>query len=88
MTEREDVLSSVATPERAVADIGGLLGDRVAFGPVAAGPGGVATARATGVVGRLRGRRGPVPGRAEVHVPVELDITVDVGTQTVPVEAR
>lgn len=88
MTDREDILSSVATPERAVSDIGGLIGDRVAFGPVAAGPGGIATARASGVVGRLRGRRGSGPGRAEVHVPVELDITVDVGAQTVPVEAR
>jgi hypothetical protein len=83
----DDVVAAIATPERAVRDIGALLGDRIAFGPVAAGPGGMATARATGAVGRLRGRRGSGPGRAEVHVPVELDITVEIGTQTVPVEA-
>jgi hypothetical protein len=86
--DRDGVLSAIATPERAVADIGGLIGDTVAFGPVTAGPGGMATARGVGVVGRLRGRRGSGPGSAEVHVPVQLDVSVEIGTQTVPVEAR
>ena len=84
----EGVVAAIATPERAVRDIGALIGDTVAFGPVPAGPGGLATARAVGVVGRLRGRRGSGPVSAEVHVPVQLDVTVEIGRQTVPVDAR
>lgn len=87
MTDHEAVVAAIATPERAVRDIGGLIGDRVTFGPVTAGPGGMATAHATGLVGRLRGRRGSRAGRTEVHVPVDLDVTVQIGAQTVPVEA-
>jgi hypothetical protein len=87
-SERDAMVSAVAGPERAVRDIGDLIGDRVAFGPVTAGPGGMATAHATGIVGRLRGRRGTLPGSTEVHVPVQLDISVQIGTRTVPVEAR
>lgn len=86
MSGDEAVVAAIATPERAVRDIGDLIGDRVAFGPVTAGPGGMATARATGIVGRLRGRHGSGPGSAEVHVPVDLDVTVQIGAQTVPVE--
>jgi len=88
MSEQDAVLSAVATPERAVRDIGDLIGDRLAFGPVTAGPGGMATAHATGIVGRLRGRRGRRPGSTEVHVPVQLDIAVHMGARSVPVEAR
>ncbi len=88
MDEHDAVVSSVATPERAVRDIGDLIGDRLAFGPVTAGPGGMATAHATGIVGRLRGRRGTRPGRCEVHVPVQLDIDVQIGARSVPVEAK
>jgi hypothetical protein len=87
-SERDAMVSAVAGPERAVRDIGDLIGDRVAFGPVTAGPGGMATAHASGIVGRLRGRRGTLPGSTEVHVPVQLDISVQIGTRTVPVEAR
>lgn len=83
----DGVVEAIATPQRAVRDIGGLIGDSVAFGPAPAGPGGMAQARAVGVVGRLRGRHGSGPGSAEVHVPVQLDVTVEIGTQTVPVEA-
>lgn len=86
--DRDAAVSAIATPERAVRDIGGLVGDTVAFGPAPAGPGGMATARAVGVVGRLRGRRGSAPGSAEVHVPVQLDVSVEIGSQTVPVDAR
>lgn len=88
MSGDEAVVAAIATPERAVRDIGDLIGDRVAFGPVTAGPGGMATARATGIVGRLRGRHGSGAGSTEVHVPVDLDVTVQIGAQTVPVEAR
>jgi hypothetical protein len=83
MSEQDAIVSAVATPERAVRDIGDLIGDRLAFGPVTAGPGGMATAHATGIVGRLRGRRS-----TEVHVPVQLDIAVHMGARSVPVEAK
>ena len=86
MKADDAVVAAIATPERAVQDIGGLIGDRVAFGPVSAGPGGMATAHADGVVGRLRGRRGGRAGRTEVHVPVDLDVIVEIGARTVPVE--
>ncbi len=88
MDDRDALVAAIATPERAVRDIGDLIGDRVAFGPVTAGPGGMATANATGVVGRLRGRCGTRAGRTEVHVPVTLDVSVQIGRQTVPVEAE
>ncbi|GAA4842219.1 hypothetical protein GCM10023201_35570 [Actinomycetospora corticicola] len=87
MSDRDAILAAISTPERAVRDISGLIGDRIAFGPVPAGPGGMATARAVGVVGKLRGRQIGGTG-TEVHVPVQLDLTVDIGARAVPVEAR
>ena len=86
MSEHDAILSAIATPERAVRDISDLIGDRIAFGPVPAGPGGMATARAVGVVGKLRGRDEGA-GRTEVHVPVALDVSVEMGMRTVPVAA-
>lgn len=86
MNEHDAILSAIATPERAVRDISDLIGDRIAFGPVPAGPGAMATARAVGVVGKLRGRD-EGGGRTEVHVPVALDVSVEMGTRTVPVDA-
>ena len=47
MSEHDAMVSAIASPERAVRDIGDLIGDRLAFGPVTAGPGGMATAHAT-----------------------------------------
>ncbi|MEJ2867073.1 hypothetical protein WCD74_04810 [Actinomycetospora sp. OC33-EN08] len=87
MSDRDAVVAAVVTPERAVRDVSGLIGDRIAFGPVTAGPGGMATARAVGVIGRLRGRR-QGPARTEVHVPVQLDLTVEIGARTVPVDGQ
>ncbi|MBE7162090.1 MAG: hypothetical protein INR72_12660 [Williamsia herbipolensis] len=87
MTDRDAVIAAIATPQRAVRDISGLIGDRIAFGPVPAGPGGMATASAVGVVGKLRGRQVTDSG-TEVHVPVHLDVTVDIGGRAVPVDAR
>ncbi|MDL5157835.1 hypothetical protein [Actinomycetospora termitidis] len=86
MTDRDAIIAAIAGPDRAVRDISWLIGDRIAFGPVPAGPGGMATARATGVVGKLRGRQQGAT-RTEVHVPVQLDLTVDMGARTVPVDA-
>lgn len=87
MSEHDAILAAIATPQRAVRDISGLIGDRVAFGPVAAGPGGMASATAVGVVGKLRGRQ-VTDARTEVHVPVHLDLTVDIGGRPVPVDAQ
>jgi hypothetical protein len=80
----DDVLA-VATPERALAVIGGLLGPTVSFGPVPAGPHDMATATATGRVGRLTARRAGTT-RIEVAVPVCLDLRVAVGARTIPAE--
>lgn len=78
---------SLATPERAVRVIGGLIGDRVTFGPVPAGPHDMATAYAEGAVGRLTARRegGQL---VVVRVPVSLDLTVVIGTRTIPADVE
>jgi hypothetical protein len=80
----DDVLA-VATPERAVDVIRGLLGPTVSFGPVPAGPHDMATASATGRVGRLSAGRAGDTG-IQVAVPVCLDLRVTVGTRTIPAE--
>jgi len=82
--DRETVLS-VATPERAVRVIGGLIGETVTFGPVPAGPHDMATATATGTVGRLTARR-EGDQRVVVRVPVALDLTVAIGSRRIPAE--
>ncbi|MHC1558495.1 hypothetical protein ACR9E3_06045 [Actinomycetospora sp. C-140] len=80
-----DTVLSLATPQRAVRVIGGLIGDTVAFGPVPAGPHDMATASATGTVGRLTAWRDGVT-RVIVCVPVALDLAVDIGSRRVPAE--
>lgn len=80
-----DDVRAVATPERAVAVIGGLLGPTVSFGPVPAGPNDMATASATGRIGRLTARRDG-PARVLVSVPVRLDVRVVVGSRAIPAE--
>ncbi len=80
----DDALA-VATPARAVEVVGGLLGPTVSFGPVPAGPHDMATATATGRVGRLTARRDGTT-RIVVSVPVQLDLHVVVGTRTIPAE--
>jgi hypothetical protein len=78
---------SLATPERAVRVIGGLIGDTVTFGPVPCGPHDMATASATGAVGRVSARRdGDL--RVEVRVPVSLDVTVVIGTRHIPADVE
>jgi hypothetical protein len=78
---------AVATPERAVRVISDLLGSTVTFGPVPAGPHDMATASATGSVGRLTARRDGVT-RVVVHVPVALDLTVTIGSRRIPAEVE
>jgi hypothetical protein len=82
-----DTVLSVVTPQRAVRVIAGLIGDRVAFGPVPAGPHDMATASATGLVGRLTARREGV-ARVVVSAPVSLDVTVTIGSRHIPAEVE
>lgn len=80
-----DTVLAVSTPERAVRVIADLLGPSVTFGPVPAGPHDMATAEATGSVGRLTARREGVT-RVVVCVPVALDLTVTIGSRRIPAE--
>ena len=80
-----DTVLAVATPQRAVRVIAGLLGPTVSFGPVPAGPHDMATASATGRVGRVSARREGIT-RVVVRVPVSLDVTVVVGSRRIPAE--
>lgn len=86
-SEGRALVDAVATPERAVGVIGELVGDTIAFGPVEAGPGGMATATARGTVGRMRATSDG-PAHVTVTVPVVLDLAVEIGRRTVPVEGR
>lgn len=76
---------AVATPQRAVDVIGALIGPTVTFGPVPAGPHDMATASATGSVGRLSAQRDGAT-RVLVRVPVALDLTVAIGSRSIPAE--
>lgn len=87
LDEHDAVLDRVATPQRAASVIADLLGPRVDFGPVAVGPHAMATATATGPVGRIRARR-TAPGRGVVTVPARLDVTVLIGRREVPVDVE
>ncbi|GAA4934553.1 hypothetical protein EV188_102746 [Actinomycetospora succinea] len=80
-----DTVLSVASPQRAVDVIAGLIGPTVSFGPVPAGPHDMATASASGTVGRLTAWRDGVT-RVTVCVPVELDLTVVIGSRSIPAE--
>lgn len=87
MSAGEQLASSVVTPARAVAVIDELVGDTIAFGPVPAGPGGMATATAKGWVGRLTGASDR-SDHVTVVVPVDLDLTVVMGRREIPVEGQ
>jgi hypothetical protein len=80
-----DTVLAVATPQRAVRVIAGLIGDTVAFGPVPAGPHDMATASASGTVGRLTAWREGIT-RVVVCAPVSLDVTVTIGSRAIPAE--
>jgi hypothetical protein len=63
------------TPERLAAVIADIAGDRVDVGPLPAGPGGAASARAVGRIGVIEARR--VDDLVfEATIPVELALTV------------
>ena len=85
-TAGKALVRSLATPARAVGVISDLLGDTVAFGPVPAGPGGMAVATAQGRIRRMKAVA-DAPTHVTVTVPVELDLAVELGRRDVPVEA-
>lgn len=85
--EQDAVLDRVATPERAASVVARLVGARIDVGPVPVGPHDMATARATGPVGRIHARR-TGPGAGVVTVPARLDVTVLIGRCEVPVDVE
>jgi hypothetical protein len=76
-------VSEAVTPARISSVIRGLAGDVVRVGPMAAGPGGIASASASGAVGEPSVEKtGDDPLAYAVTLPVDLKVTVVVaGTQ-------
>ncbi|HVY09805.1 MAG TPA: hypothetical protein VHB18_06655 [Mycobacteriales bacterium] len=68
---------AAVTPERISAVIRGITGEEVRVGPLAAGPGGVATANAVGRIGEPAPEiTGHDPLAYKVSLPVTLDVDV------------
>ena len=68
------------TAERIEASLERLAGGPIAFGPIAAGPGGIAHVKARGTTGA--GTATPVEGdevRFRLHIPVSLDLRIELG---------
>ena len=68
------------TAERIEASLSALAGDPIAFGPIAAGPGGIAQVKARGTTGagtatRLEGDE----VRFRLRIPVSLDLRIQLG---------
>ena len=76
----ERFFAHAVTEERIVGALRGLAGDRIEFGPIGAGPGKLAKVSATGEVGLARATRRP-GDEVSFHltIPVELDLTIDLG---------
>jgi hypothetical protein len=67
------------TEARIVSALDGLAGDRIEFGPIGAGPGGLAQVRAAGAVGKASARRLPGDEVAfRLLIPVALDLDIDL----------
>jgi hypothetical protein len=81
----DDLVQALATPARAKSVVSDLLGPTLDFGPVPAGPGGMATATAHGRVGRLSAES-TAATHVRVTVPVRLDLAVVVGRREIPVD--
>lgn len=70
------------TPERIATSMTRVAGDSVDVGPMAAGPGGIATVTATGRIGVIDVRPDPAPGdqlRFTATLPIDLDLEVKLG---------
>lgn len=68
------------TPERVAASMADVAGEAVEVGPLPAGPGGIATVKATGQIGAIEVT--PDPGdilRFRAVLPIELDLEVRLG---------
>ncbi len=68
------------TAERIEASLERLAGDPIAFGPIAAGPGGIAQVKARGTTGA--GTATPVEGdevRYRLAIPVSLELRIQLG---------
>ncbi|WP_020496341.1 hypothetical protein [Sciscionella marina] len=83
-----EFLRRAASPDRIAAIVRDLVGDHIEFGPVPVGPGGIATAKATGKVRFVHGEpRGGDGTRVDVHTEVDVHISVRVAGRTVRFEA-
>ena len=68
------------TEERIVGALKGIAGDKIAFGPIGAGPGKLAKVSAEGVIGVASAT--PIEGELvafRLTIPVSLDLVVDLG---------
>ena len=68
------------TEERIRAAVGGLAGEKVAFGPIGAGPGKLVRVSAAGEIGKASTSR--LPGDEvsfRLSIPVDLDLDLDFG---------
>jgi len=75
-------LAAAVTPDRVHSVVTRLLGDELGFGPISAGPGGVATATAEGHVNAIEVRRVlDQEQRFVVDVDFELQLHVVIGNQ-------
>lgn len=83
-----EFLRHAAGPERLAGIVRDLLGERIEFGPLPVGPGGIATAKARGDVRYVRGEALSEEGtRLAVRTEVDLRITVRIAGRTVRFEA-
>jgi|SRR5579875_1063378 len=77
----EDFIVTAVTPERVVASIRRIAGDKVELGPLRAGPGGAATVVARGWMGEPSAEELATDLLAfAVKLPVDLDLEIRLGT--------
>lgn len=83
-----EFLRRAASPQRLAQIVRDLVGERIEFGPVPVGPGGIATAKADGKVRSVRGEARSADGtRLLVHTEVDVHISVRIAGRTVRFEA-
>ena len=68
------------TEPRILAGFAAIAGRPIEFGPIGAGPGRVAKVSAVGRIGSASAERRPeLPVRFRLSIPVDLDLTIDLG---------
>ncbi|WP_089299811.1 hypothetical protein [Haloechinothrix alba] len=77
----QEFFRHAVTVERIAESVGDLAGRPIEFGPMSAGPGGLAKVSARGTVGEPVARRiaDTEPLRFRVHIPVDLRLTISLG---------